>query len=90
MISGSTLVYPDYTAGVVIQLQRYVDSCACWVNVPTYIWQHVSDTEYAHIFEDDVSVNAGVYRFSLIHTAYEDSGLEVENFGAYSDEIRVR
>ena len=89
MFIGSTLVNTGYHSGVEIQLQRYVDSCDCWMNAPTYFWEAYSESDYAEIIEDDISVASGTYRFKIVHTAYTSSGIEIESFIANSNEITV-
>lgn len=89
-LTGSTQVRSNKYAGVVIQLERYVDSCSCWINVPTYCWEAYEEDDYACIFEDDISLASGTYRFSILHTAYDTDGLELESFAASSDEITIR
>ena len=87
---GSTQVYSNKYAGVMIQLEKYIDSCDCWVNVPTYCWEAYEEDDYAYIFEDDISLSSGVYRFSILHTAYDTDGLELESFATSSEEITIR
>ena len=86
---GSTLVSSGYHSGVEIQLQRYVDSCDCWMNAPTYFWETYAEDDYAEILEDDISVASGIYRFKIVHIAYTPNGTEIESFIANSNEIRV-
>ena len=89
-IAGSTTVYPGKYAGVSIQLERYVDSCSCWINVPTYYWEDYQEDDYSYIYEADVSLASGTYRFSILHTAYDTDGLPLESFATSSDEITIR
>lgn len=89
MFIGSTLVSSDCYAGVEIQLQRYVDSCDCWMNVPTYSWSAYAEDDYVQLDEDDISVASGTYRFKIVHTANTTSGIEIESFIANSNEITV-
>lgn len=89
-LTGSTKVRSNKYSGVEIQLEKYVDSCACWMNVPTYAWEAYEEADYAYIFEDDVSLSTGTYRFSILHTAYDTDGLPLESFAAYSEEITIR
>ena len=86
---GSTLVDTGCYSGVEIQLQRYVDSCDCWMNAPTYFWETYAEDDYAEIAEDDISVASGTYRFKIVHIAYDSNGIEIESFIANSNEITV-
>ena len=88
-IYGSTLVDSDCYAGVEIQLQRYVDSCECWIDVPTYCWNDFPEDDFAEVAEDNVSVASGIYRFQIVHTARDVGGFELEDFIANSNEIRI-
>ena len=87
MISGSTEVYTGH-AGIEVQLQKWNGSD--WLNVSDCYWEAYSSTGYAHVFEDDVDVPAGVYRLSLIYSAYSSSGFLLESFASYSRELTVR
>ena len=88
-IYGSTLVNSNRYAGLEIQLQRYVDSCECWMNCPTYYWDAYVEDDFAEISIDNISVASGIYRFQIVHTAHDTSGLEIESFSANSNEIRI-
>ena len=88
-IYGATIVDAGFYSGLEIQLQRYVDSCECWINVPTYYWDAYAEDDFVEISEDDVSVASGIYRFEIVHTAHDTDGLEIEAFFANSNEIRV-
>lgn len=87
MIYGSTEVYSGH-AGVQAQLQKW--NGVEWLNVSDCYWEEYSTDGYAYVFEDDVEVSAGVYRLSLIYTAYSSSGFPLESFEAYSRELTVR
>ena len=88
-VYGATLVDSDCYTGLEIQLQRYVDSCQCWINVPTYYWDAYAEDDFVEISEDDISVASGVYRFQIVHTAHDFNGFEIESFIANSNEIRI-
>ena len=90
MITGSTQASTGCYAGVTIQLQKYIASCDCWVNVPTYCWDAYAEDSYAEIFEDNISLSTGTYRCQLVYTAYDTDGFELESFAANSNEITVR
>ncbi|MBQ8299124.1 MAG: hypothetical protein IJX99_04550 [Clostridia bacterium] len=87
MIYGGTEVYEGH-AGVEIQLQKW--NGYDWLNVSDCYWEAYSSTGFAYAFEDDVDVSAGVYRLSLIHTAYSSRGVPLEEFETYSNELTVR
>ncbi len=87
-IYGSTQAYYDYYAEVEIQLQKYTSGV--WVDVPTYYWRAYPEDSYAEIEEDNISVSSGVYRCSLVHTAYTQSGVPLESDGFKSLEITIR
>lgn len=89
LIIGSTATYDDYYAEVEVQLQRYTTS-GNWVNVPTYYWSDYQEDTFAEVCEDNVSVSAGTYRCTLIHTAYARNGMALESEAFYSPEITVR
>ena len=85
-IYGCTVTYSGH-AGVEIQLQKW--NGYDWLNVSDYYWEAYGSTGYAVAAEENVEVSAGVYRLSLLHTAYSSSGLPLESFAAYSNEVRV-
>ena len=89
-LAGSTKVRSNKYAGVEIQLEKYINSCECWMNVPTYYWEAYEEDDYAQVAEDDISLSTGTYRFSILHTAYDTDGLPLESFAASSDEITIR
>lgn len=89
-LTGSTLASSGCYTGVTIQLEKYIASCDCWVNVPTYCWDVYDEDNYAEIFVDNIGLSAGTYRCSLVYTAYDTYGLELESFTANSNEITVR
>lgn len=87
LIYGCTEVYSGH-AGVEIQLQKW--SGTRWLNYSDFYWEDYSSTGMAEAFEDNIEVPAGVYRLSLVHTAYSSSGVPLESFSAYSNELTVR
>ena len=89
LIVASTETYDDCYAGVEVQLQRYTTS-GIWMDVPTYSWSDYQEDTFAEVSEDNVSVSRGVYRCTLIHTAYATNGMALESEAFYSDEITVR
>lgn len=89
MVYGSTQTYDGCYSEVEIQLEKYTTS-GIWVNVPTYYWSSYSESDYTEVFEDDISVSPGVYRCSLVHTAYDVDGIPLESTFSRTVEITVR
>lgn len=89
LVYGSTDVYEGHSS-VDIQLQKWNSSTGRWANVSGKSWFDYSTSGYSEICVDNVSVSAGIYRLSMLHTAYDEDGMEVESFAANSNEITVR
>ena len=87
MIYASTQTYDEYYAEVEYQLEKYVSGV--WVNVPTYYWSDYAEDDYVEVFEDNISLSSGVYRGSLIHTAYDTNGFPLESTFSNTREITI-
>ncbi len=81
-VYGTTDVYPGYTAGVKVELEKKNGSS----------WEHVKTWEDAHgsttaVVDTSYYVGRGTYRTFVTYTAYYTSGSIAEIFTAYSDEV---
>ena len=87
-IMGATQTYDGYYAEVEVQLEKYTTS-GIWVNVPTYNWREYSESCWAEVFEDNISVTPGTYRCSLVHSAYDEDGFLLESVSFQTRELTV-
>ena len=86
MIYGGTDKYSG-SAGVVVQLQKW--SGSKWLNVSDGYWEAYGSGGFAFVSENNIEVPAGVYRLSLVHTAYSSTGVPLESFSTQSKELTV-
>ena len=86
---ASTDVYDGWYAGVSAQLQKRNSSGTSWSNVSGKYYEVYDEDTEAHIYKSAIKVNAGTYRFKLVHTAYTTSGVAVETVTAYTDTITI-
>lgn len=81
-VYGTTDVYPEFKAGVKVELQ--VKNGSSWDTVTTWEDAHGSTTS---MVDTSYYVGRGTYRTYVTHTAYYTSGSVAETFTAYSDEV---
>lgn len=89
LVYGSTQPRFGNQSSVEIQLQKWNVSAGKWENVTGKYWFDYSTDGYSELCENNVPVSAGVYRLSLLHTAYSSTGVELESFAAYSNELTI-
>lgn len=86
---ASTEVYDGWYAGVSAQLQKQNSSGTSWSDVSGKYYEAYDEDYDASIYKSAIKVNAGTYRFKLVHTAYSTAGVALESVTAYTDTITI-